>query len=112
MKNFRINKTKVLFECQADECAAPGGVHSVSKSEVIATMFTLLEEMYSRDDIRVQEVKVACFMLWEALYPDSRNTDKDWESPPFKKSLDELRLMMNTIAFTKAFESYDADTAN
>ena len=112
MKNFKISDDCISFECQAKTCEAADGQHKVQKAEVVASVFSLLEDLFREDDIRLDNVRVAAYLLWETLYPEAKPSNKNFAEAPFASSFTDLKQKVATIAYTQAYENFDLDTAN
>ena len=105
MKDFKFVGDKVFFSCEDPECPKPDQPHSVSRDEILASMFTVLEDLADDNDLRLKAVEVGVGLLWDQLYPDDKKGHVDITTPPpFEKSYQLLRYQLDSMAV--AMDSY------
>ena len=64
----------------------------------MAALYTLLEELAMRDDLRTEALELAVEVLWERLYPQ-RNVDSTTvDDERFVKSFTDLKKKMHAVS--------------
>ena len=102
MKNFRRVKDHIYYDCEANACPTPNTPHSVTRNQLMAALYTLLDDLAQTRDVRVEALEVGTGLLWDYLYPEQRKNPKVdqaklKENPPFEASYTQLRQEIDAI---------------
>jgi hypothetical protein len=109
MKNIKRVGNTIHYECEDARCPEDGK-HSVSRDDLLATLYTVIEDLAMDHDLRIANVNVATAILKDLLYPEYKGLSHI-ESSDFVDSFSSLRQKLDAIADAMSMD-IDVETAN
>jgi len=97
MKDIQVTGNDVSYQCGAVKCMLKGEPHTVPKAEVMATLYTLMEELAMREDIRLEALDVVVGMMWNTLYPEAALLSDGPKDAAFMVAYDELKRKVRAV---------------
>lgn len=111
MKNFKNIDGKILFECDAKECYHEDKIHTIACNKIMATVYTVVEDLAKGGDMRAETMQVVASMLWSTLYADNE-TEKSFTKAPFTKDFVNLRRMLAATEILERHQISDPQFIN
>ena len=109
MKDIKRIGNDIHYNCEDSRCPKKGK-HVVSRDDLLATLYTVVEDLATDHDLRISNVNVAAALLKNLLYPEYAGFDH-LESPEFIDSFTSLRQKLDAIAEAMMMD-IDVGTSN